>query len=353
MIDSTISSTLKAAGLEFEYLNNENTDKWERVFSDLMYQPIAYSRHMNEYYYEYSLQKNVFSRDFSMILFLDGTPIGIWPISVHKNGSGEARLVSGSGNVLPPSLLSRASERLTKKILRACFEICCDLADAFQVETWKICTSFLNSPTLTNWDRFGIVNGSDNEVTYYWFQNLSQSKQEIYATFRKSYRNLINNGHKVWRIVVIDSTNFSNEVCEDFFKLHISVSGRQTRSKKTWQKQFDALRSNAALLVVAYDQSGIMKGGAFFHYTRDESLYAVGAYSREGLVVPVSHAIQESAIFALKERKVLWHNLGLAHIRETEAAIDAKELSISKFKEGFASNLVSNVAYRMDQSALQ
>ena len=350
MIENKIISLFGNIGINVRYVTNEDKTDWQNILSGISYQPVAFSIYINEYYLEYFSQKKILERDFSMILYFEGSPIGIWPISVHKSDLGAHTIVSGSESVLPPMLITSHTAKLTKKIFRTCFEACSLIATHFQVKSWETGSGFVDSSTLTTWDRLSISNSIATDQKYFWFQNLLQNENEILGSFRKSYRSLVNAGHKYWNIVILDSTNYSADAFEEFSELHVQVSGRQTRSKETWNKQFEAIINNEALLIVAYDKNQVMKGGALFHFTRDESLYAVGVYSREELAVPVSHVIQATGILEFKRRGLLWHNLGVAQISRLSSESDIKEGSISNFKEGFASDLVSKISFRIDAS---
>jgi uncharacterized Fe-S cluster-containing MiaB family protein len=67
-------------------------------------------------------------------------------------------------------------------------------------------------------------------------------------------------------------------------------------------------------------------------------IYGVGAYKRELFDRPIGHGVQMKAIEFLKEKGCQWYEIGrrcypVDRIKPTE-----KELSISHFKEGFATH---------------
>ena len=86
-----------------------------------------------------------------------------------------------------------------------------------------------------------------------------------------------------------------------------------------------------------------MVGAGLFNFTRDEGLYAIGAYDREQFDKPLGHVVQYYAIEELKKRDVRWYKLGARPYPTHFPVPSAKEISIGEFKQGFASHLLPRI----------
>ena len=62
------------------------------------------------------------------------------------------------------------------------------------------------------------------------------------------------------------------------FENYVSVSGKQTRSNKTWDSQLDDINHNKAF-VIFYNGNELIDR-AMYRYTKTTALYAIGAYDR-------------------------------------------------------------------------
>ena len=99
----------------------------------------------------------------------------------------------------------------------------------------------------------------------------------------------------------------------------------------------EQIKNKEAFLVTVRDESKLI-GAGFFNYTRDMGMYSVAAYKRELFDRPIGHAVQMIAIEKLKELGCKTYYLGQ---KATSGLSTEKEISISHFKEGFASNIVA------------
>jgi FemAB family protein len=150
----------------------------------------------------------------------------------------------------------------------------------------------------------------------------------------------------------MDTNNIDKNIWSEFENLHLKVSGRKTRSQKTWDLQLEQIVNGEAILVYGRDPKNfILIGAALFVHTKHESLYAVAAYVRDELPMPISHAIQYVAMEYMKNNGVYWHKIGEALLNERLSEFSPKEKTISNFKAGFASNLISNFQFRQEKAS--
>lgn len=176
------------------------------------------------------------------------------------------------------------------------------------------------------------------------YVDLSLPLEDIHGSIRKSYRALINKAEKLWQVKILDFV--SKEEWDDYHKMHVEVAGRSTRSDETWDLQKKSINDGHGFLVKLSDDKDSFVGGGFFQYSRDECVYAVGVYDRSLFDQPVSHLVQWNAIKHMKELRLKWYKIGqrfwsgktMSLVEPTE-----KELQISYFKEGFATNFEDTI----------
>ena len=83
-----------------------------------------------------------------------------------------------------------------------------------------------------------------------------------------------------------------------------------------------------------------MVGGGFFDHTAFEGRYAVGVYDRGLFEKPLGHVVQQLAIEKMKSLGLKWYKLGDRSYSVGEEGVTQKEIDISKFKEGFCTNMI-------------
>ena len=67
----------------------------------------------------------------------------------------------------------------------------------------------------------------------------------------------------------------------------------------------------------------------------------MGVYTRELFDKPLGHAVQMKAIETFKKNGLKWYEIGQKHLKIDKIPATEKELSISHFKEGFATHIVA------------
>ena len=345
---SKIAEIFSSQGFTITKYSSDLQVDWNDLLSKAAFQPNLYSRATLDYYFEYFSIEHSKYQDISLVILHQNKPVAIWPIFVGQNENGvEARLFSCPEGLLPPLIVGDQMDSTVKKIHRTCLKVAISIAEEFCIGNLEIASTFMNTKSLSEWDRQCSSTAIEISSKFNWYLNLEQSSPEQMFNIRRSYRNLIKQEIKMWTFQVMDSDNFSEEEWSSFQLLHKEVSGRSTRSNQTWKIQKECLQSGGMILVTSRLGTGPLNGGALFSFTKDESTYAVGAYTRDNLLTPVSHAIQYIGIDVMQKRGVKWHNLGVAAIDQNIERYGEKDLSISKFKEGFASELVLRLNYNI------
>jgi len=275
--------------------------------------------------------------DLAIILIQDHKPVGVWSVSLMiKN---DVIFFGSSGGSLEPPMLSvNVGRRKITSLYKSCFnaveDICTNLVfgKILCVQPTQECDA-----AITVWQDLFLRKGAQVKLAYDLFLDLKSDLTKIKSHLRDSYKSLINLGYKIWTVGILDCD--SPNIWAEFKTLHHTVSGRVTRSDKTWQLQYDAILTDTAFLVYLRNGQNQMIGGGLFYRSCDESLYAVGVYDRALFDKPLGHVVQFHAITYLKQKGVRWHKLGPNLYPADQPTPSPKELSITEFKRGFASHI--------------
>ncbi len=323
---------------------DSNYHVWEATLLNLPYIPVAYTRDSLSYQYAYMSSFVDELIDLSVILYQNNCVIGLWPISLCKKNS-VYEFVTNQGPVMPPVFVKNVSERIIKKYDGLCLKAMYKFYEAVKNKcmvksTWNTSVSFLSSEILSQnilWDEKCMLLGAVPRLVHDLYVDLSWPLEKIHANMRKSYRSLINEGERLWRVEIHDTVD--ENIFEAFRKLHKKVAGRVTRPKETWDFQLKGINSGNDFLVTLRNNGGEYVGGGLFEVSSTEGSYAVGVYDRTLFDKPVSHVVQWAAIKHLKELGVKWYYIGQRFYIGDECLPSEKELQIAYFKEGFATNV--------------
>jgi FemAB family protein len=347
-VEAAVLEALHVQGIT-AHLRASASATWREVASGLSYQPVDYSLAMIDYQLSYWTGNGRPSRDVSLILEHDRQPCGVWPLSVSCDADGIIRLGSNGGPVLPPLFVSKLARKSVKSLAASCFvaiqSLCGQLGQA-RIESVE---SFADSQGLSAWHDCFMTDGGKAELRHDLFVDLSGSMADIKSVFRKSNKALVSAGSKMWDVQVVSKADPLQ--WDEFRQLHLAVAGRATRAEESWHLQHAAVTAGDAFFVRLRDQAGRMVGAGLFHVTRDEGLYAVGAYDRALFDKPLGHVVQYHAIEEMKRRGLRWYKLGARAYPSDEPAPTDKEMTISDFKQGFASHLLPRYGLRHEQTS--
>lgn len=294
---------------------------WQQVLAQT-YAPVAYTPSFVLYQQAY-----FGAEDASRIYYNDNQPVAVWPLAVR-----EGRITSNGGPILPPLMVDGLQERVQKRIVSECLRELDETMSALgQAE---VETSEVNKEGFSLWQRRVREAGGKFAVPgVEMFIDLGWEPERIHSNIRKSYRSLIRQGQKEYSTIL--GVNIL-----PLQRLHAEVAGRVTRGEETWQAQQSAVEVGEAFLVYVLDKADEVVGGALFHRSDDEGLYAVGVYRRDLHDQPLGHLVQAFAIEHMQNLGLSWYYLGL---RPYEGVSD-KELQIAHFKEGWATHFFPRIA---------
>lgn len=321
-------------------LRDKSKKLWDDILQGCKYIPVAYTSSNIDFLLEHQFGNGVEIYDMSCIIMCDNKPVAVWPLflSIHD---GLVNLFFLDNNVLPPIIIQKCASSSEKIIVKGCQNFADQILSLSGLSTWTSMESFMGNIGLSSWHMQSMAKGAKPALNHEVFLDLSLTMIEIKAQFRKSFKSLITSGQKVWNVGVLDYDK--REIWDEFKALHLQVAGRKTRSDETWAIQYTDILNKRSFLVYLRNQEGEMVGAGLFNFTRDEGLYAIGAYDREQFDKPLGHVVQYCAIEELKKRDVRWYKLGARPYPTNVPVPSAKEISIGEFKQGFASHLFPRI----------
>jgi lipid II:glycine glycyltransferase (peptidoglycan interpeptide bridge formation enzyme) len=122
---------------------------------------------------------------------------------------------------------------------------------------------------------------------------------------------------------------------EGFRLLHRQAAGRETRSRKTWDLEYEMVLQGEAFVVLAYLEQALVTA-ALFLYSPRYCYYGVSASNRDLFDKPLSHIVLWTAILHAKGLGCRFFEMGKQlYPGQGDPLPTQKELNISTFKRGF------------------
>ncbi len=321
-------------------------DNWDSELKKLDIIPVCYDGDFLEY------QRNY----FLSLSFIEVTPLRFiyqltnksqlfWPLLLLRSEDNTYSLETFGGGVCSPIAIQGLQESIRSKAESEMYAVLGKLMELYSIRTVNVITN-RRINHLGKWYQKVAEESSSAMLSHNMYVSLEWSIADIFANFRKSYKNLVNKAKNLWTSEIL-SGDFDKVIFEKYKLLHIQTSGRQTRSDESWEIQYQMILSKRAFLVVLYDFSHELIGGGYFNYTRDEAFYSVGVYKRELFDQPLGHLVQFLAITFMKELGIRQYCLGKRYYKSDSPMPDDKLLNISGFKHGFATHLDMEVHHSL------
>ena len=172
---------------------------------------------------------------------------------------------------------------------------------------------------------------------------LSLSGKDLYQQVRKSYKSLINWGGENLSIKLYDQQSIQKKDMNSFRQLHINTAGRETRSRKTWDLQYEMVCCGEAFLFFGELEKELVTA-ALFLCSPMYCVYGVSASNRDMFDKPLSHALLWNAILHAKKIGCSILEMGdLQYPRQGDPVPTQKELGITTFKKGFGGQTLTHL----------
>lgn len=324
--------------------------QWNEVLLQLGYVPCTYTWSMIEYQLAYLSSFSDCVLNLALILRHDRRPVGVWPLSLHRQVSGEWRLGSNEAGVLAPLLVPHLSVLAARKLVRQGYS----MLAAFEARlgmplVWHGREEFYGGEGVSEWGGVLLKAGAVSQVEYDLYLDLTLPFADIWSRIRRSYRSLIHTGERIWQVDCLRDPDPT--VWEEFRGFHQAVAGRVTRSADSWQKHLDAIAQRAAFLITLRNSDNVMVGAGLFQLSAQEAVYSSGAYDRSLFDKPLGHVVQIAAIREMQARGLRWYRIGARPYPGSQPPPQSKELSIAEYKEGFATHLMPRFIFNRPVSA--
>lgn len=150
---------------------------------------------------------------------------------------------------------------------------------------------------------------------------------------RKSFHQFVNWGQKNLAIDYVNAAAPDPRKFDAYRDFHARVAGRVTRPKRSWDIQFDELRSGRGELILA-QLDGKLAAGSLFIDGTEVTIYMNGVYDRD-IDKPLAHYLIWHGIERAHGRGMKSFQLGDIHLPDV---VDDKRHSIGYFKRGFATH---------------
>ena len=341
-LEGILKEIFLQSGLDFVCLVND-PKLWTLALSRIDYISTNLLPSIINYEAVYASDDCNSSVNLSLILMHDGRPCAVWPLifTLVKNDTDS---ISHCVPIQAPRFIQGVSFRTIGRIVAKCYLAISNLISRFNIRNLQIIDGFDGSQVGINaWHRQALKSEANILLRYDLYLDLQTGLEGIRSHIRPSYKPLINSGKRLWGVHIL--TNADLNVWAEFRELHQQVAGRVTRSSATWCLQLDAIAQKDAFLVYLRDETNAMIGGALFFCSRDEGLYAVGAYDRTRFDSPVGHVVQYIAIQEMLARGLKWYKIGDRPFVHQQPKPSAKELTIADFKQGFSSHIISKYIF--------
>ncbi len=312
-------------------------EDWLLAEKEIDYLPVLHSNSSINYQEQYYYELNDEIVDLSQVIYWDNRVVGILSLTLSQKDN-NLHLTSQGGPVLQPLLKEEMPRSSQKKIYNECAYLINEIVKIYEINEFSLREVYTNRSSISPWYEYFLDNAYDSSNQFFLILNLEGGYDEIKKNYRKSYKSLINKGRKNWNVKIWED---DHSRWEEFRKLHQEVSGKVTRSKKTWEIQRDNLEDKNAIFIYILNNTDEIVGGAYFDLTKDEANYSVGVYRRDLSDQPLGHVVQDRAIQYFLDLGLKRYKIGHKPFQTLNSELSQKEKSISEFKSGFGAELVA------------
>lgn len=188
-----------------------------------------------------------------------------------------------------------------------------------------------------------IIDSSHKQFLKNAYVDLSNSESIIRSSVRKSYKSLINWGLRNLDIKIHNSKNITLHKFNEIKMFHLLVAKKKTRSDKSWDIQYDMIKSAHGFIVEAHYMRQLASASIIIHNS-NEAFYGVSINSEDLMreKLPINHLVLYKSIIESKSIGLTKFNFG-----DTSTSTDSKINNINTFKNGFARQTENKLTYEI------
>ena len=304
---------------------------WKSLFEKVDHQCPLYLPLGIEYQKEYC--SDITFTDLSFVIAEKNNPILGIIMSLDQKKDGYTEL-SGFGRPIIYLEANDISFQLLKGARRKLKTIFEKNLNAHQVMK-VVYKDFLPKDNLSFFGNYLLASGASTYPFFTQIIELSLTESRLHSSLRKSYQSLINWGKKNMEINILDNETIKYDDIESFRRLHILSAGRETRSKKTWETQYEMVNNEEAFVITGEYENKLVTAAMFLRSPK-LCYYGISASRKELFDKPISHVIIWNAILHAKKLGCHYFEMGEQFFtNQGESLPTKKELGISTFKKGF------------------
>ncbi len=279
--------------------------------------------------------------DDSFIFKQNNVVTALVPLYIFEN-QGELTYSYGQDHLRSPLLRSAPGTREFKNTLKAVLERIEALARQRKVKKHLVMIEPVEMLEGRCFYNYFLDYGYQDQPAVDNVIDCRMSQEKIRSSLRKSYKFLIAKEAKIHQVQCVTSANFSQDLCEEYRRLHILAAGRQTRPRETFLAMYDMIKQNKAFLILIFNQLHQAVGACYFSKNGTYGYYGSVAVDPSLPVQSgVGHLALWEGICQAKASGCAFLDLGQLLAR---ADVTDKEKNIDLFKQGFGGRRV--IAFR-------
>jgi hypothetical protein len=304
-------------------------DLWEQIYEAQSNISPFYSETTQKYYRQRPIDENCKVKDQSFVLFNGDEGIFAFRGALIET-AGAVNIMANEVPCVSIEKKNKVTKNARKLIHQQINSLLEKLSGKFIVR------DYLLNNEISILSRYLLKKGATPTPIFTQIVDLEQNEIKLKKGIRKSYSNLVNWGIRELDLQLFDSESISVEQIDIFRQLHVRESGRETRSRDSWLRQLDIVKSGEAFVIFGSWQGEIVSAG-FFMMNSNICYYGVSASRRDLFKKPLFHAVIWKAILHAKHLGCRWFENGqqfFLNFPNTPTPTQ-KEIGISDFKSGF------------------
>lgn len=182
--------------------------------------------------------------------------------------------------------------------------------------------------------------------------DLTVGQDSLWRGMTKGCRWGVNWGHKHIQIRTLDHHNVQSTDIESFRLLHLEAAGRQTRSQRTWDLQYEMVMAGEAFMVFGTLAQELVSA-AHFSISPHHCYYGTGAYRRSLFDNPIAHVIIWEAMLHASRLGCRKFEIGEQLFpKQNSVTPSKKEMDICNFRRWFGGMCTTRLDVRWQGDSL-
>ena len=141
--------------------------------------------------------------------------------------------------------------------------------------------------------------------------------------------------------LLIDTFNLDRKKFNLIQELHLRISGRKTRSDKTWDLQYNSIKNDSGFALLSLDQEKkLLNSAVYFYKSKYHAYYGTGLYTEHSKKNLYGYSIIWKAILYCEARGITKCELDDNVKFQGQSYLDKKLIDISFLKSGFGGDLI-------------